>query len=86
MAADYAWPWEISTGVTIRYVGDAFDNAANSFVLNEYILVDLRASWQVTETVEVYGRVENIFNEDYVTTRNYGTTRRGVFAGVRTKF
>ncbi len=86
LSADYAWPRDVSTGVALRYVGDTFDNAGNTFVLQDYTLVDLRASWQVTDIVEVYGRIENLFNEDYTTTRNYGTHGRGVFAGLRTKF
>ena len=86
LSATYNWPFDVSTGVTVKYVGDAFDNAANSFVLQDYTLVDLRAGWQINETVEVYGRIENLFNEVYATTRNYGTARRGVFVGVRASF
>ncbi len=84
--ASYAWPMDVSTGVVVRYVGDAFDNAANSFVLKNYTLVDLHASWQIIENVEVYGRIENLFDEVYATTRNYGTQGRAAYAGVRAKF
>jgi vitamin B12 transporter len=86
LSADYAWPWDVSTGVTLRYVGDAFDNAGNTFVLQDYMLVDLRASVTVMENVELYGRIENLFNETYATARDYGTARRGAFAGVRARF
>jgi vitamin B12 transporter len=85
-SANYKWPFDISTGINLRYVGDAFDNAANNFVLEDYTLVDFLASWQVNKIVEIYGRVENVFDEVYAITRNYGNARRGVFAGVRTKF
>lgn len=86
VSASYNWPFDVSTGIAVKYVGDAFDNAANSFVLKDYTLVDLRAAWRITETTEVYGRIENVLNEVYATTRNYGTPRRGVFAGVRASF
>ncbi|MCC6914959.1 MAG: TonB-dependent receptor [Rhodospirillaceae bacterium] len=86
VSADYAWPWDISTGVSLRYVGKTFDNAANSFVLPDYTTIDLRVSWDVTENVELYGRIENLFDEVYSTTRNYSSPRRGAFAGVRAKF
>jgi len=82
----YSWPMEVSTTVAVRYVGDAFDNAANSFVLEDYTLVELRAAWQVMDAVEVYGRIENLFDKDYVTTRNYGSLGRSMFAGVRARF
>ena len=82
----YAWPTNVSTGIGVRYVGDSFDNAANSFVLEDYVVVDLRASWPINGTVELYGRVENVFDKSYATTRNYGSPGRGAFAGVRAKF
>src|SRR5690606_17999340 len=59
--ADYTWPVGVSAGVGISYVGDAFDDAANTFVLEDHALVDIRAAWPLSETVEVYGRVENVF-------------------------
>ena len=76
---------DISTGVSVRYVGDAYDNAANSFVLKHYTLVDLHAAWQVIQNVEVYGRIENLFDQSYATTRNYGTQGRGLYVGVRAR-
>ena len=84
--ASYAWPMDVSTGVVVRYVGNAFDNAANTVVLHNYALVDLHAAWQINQTVEVYGRVENLFNQIYVTTSNNGSPRRGAFGGIRAKF
>ncbi len=86
LSATYEWPWDISTGVALRYVGKTFDNAANSFVLRDYTVIDLRASWSITENVELYGRIENLFDEVYSTTRNYSSPRRGGFAGVRAQF
>jgi len=82
----YQWPFEVSTGIALRYVGKAFDNAANTFVLQDFTLVDLRAAWQVNDTVEVYGRIENLFDKVHQTARDYGSTRRGAFAGVRARF
>jgi len=72
--------------VGIRYVGDAFDNAANSFVLQDYTLVDIRATAPINETIEVYGRVENLFDKAYTTTRNYSSLGRSAIAGVRARF
>jgi vitamin B12 transporter len=84
--ATYSWANEASLGAAIRYVGASFDNAANTYVLQSYTLVDLRASYPVNETFEVYGRVENAFDDEYETTRNYGSPGRGIYVGVRAKF
>jgi vitamin B12 transporter len=82
----YQWPFDVSTGAAVRYVGKAFDNAANSFVLQDFTLVDLRTAWQVNGTVEVYGRIENLFDKAHQTARDYGSVGRGAFAGVRARF
>jgi len=80
---DYRWLFGLETGATIVHVGDSFDNAANTRALDGYVLVDLRASFPVTESIELYGRVENLFDEAYETVSNYGTARRAGYVGVR---
>ncbi len=82
----YAWPNRLKTSIDVRYDGDSFDQPDNVYVLKAYTVVDLKASYPLTDKVEVYGRVENLGNEDYETARNFGTPRRGVFAGVRARF
>lgn len=82
----YAWPSGLSTAVAVQYVGDSFDNASNATRLDGFTLVDLRASYPVNETLEFYGRVENVADETYATSANYGTPGRGVFLGLRARF
>ena len=86
LTAGYVWSYGLSTEVAVQHVGDAFDNASNSTRLDSYTLVDLRASYPINETLEVYGRVENATDEDYATTANYGVPGRGAFVGVRARF
>jgi vitamin B12 transporter len=83
---DYAWPRGLTAGLGVRHVGDSFENAANTFVLEDYTLVDLRAALPLGEAVELYGRIENLFDTAYQTTRGYGAPGRGAFAGVRARF
>ncbi|MEG2499123.1 TonB-dependent receptor, partial [Brevundimonas sp.] len=74
------------TGLAVRYSGETFNNDANTVVMDEYTLVDLRLAYPVSDQVELYGRVENLFDEEYQTAKDYGTAGRGVFGGVRVKF
>lgn len=69
----------------MRVVGASFDNAANSVRLDGYELVDLRASFAVRDEIEVFGRVENLFDAEHQTAFGYAQPGRGVFAGVRAK-
>ncbi|KQN04527.1 TonB-dependent receptor [Sphingobium sp. Leaf26] len=86
VSADYAWPFGLSTGATITMVGDSFDNAANTRRLNGYALAGVRASFPVGEHLEVYGRVDNLTDENYQTAYGYGTYGRAAYGGVRVRF
>ena len=81
--ADYRWPFGLSTGATITAIGDSFDDASNPRRLDGYVVTDIRASFPIVPHVEVYGRVENLFNERYQTIYQYGQPGRGAFGGIR---
>uniref|UniRef100_UPI00260F6A70 TonB-dependent receptor domain-containing protein n=1 Tax=uncultured Brevundimonas sp. TaxID=213418 RepID=UPI00260F6A70 len=85
-SADYAFASGLKTGVAVRYSGETFTNDANTGTLDAYTLVDLRVSYPIDDHLEVYGRVENLFDEQYQIVQNYGTADRGVFGGVRIRF
>ncbi|PXW79369.1 vitamin B12 transporter [Blastomonas natatoria] len=80
---DYRWSFGLETGVTLTHVGANFDNANNSRKVEGYVLADLRASFPLTDRVEIYGRVENLFDERYETVFRYGSPGRAGYAGVR---
>ena len=86
VAADYAFAFGLKTGVSVRYVGETFNNDTNTVKVDAYTLVDLRASYPIDDHLEVYGRIENAFDEEYQTVMGYGTAGRGVFGGVRVRF
>ncbi len=81
-SADWT-PQDFRFGGDIRLVSRSFDDAAGSVRIGGYAVLDLRASWQVTDTFELFGRVENVWDEQYQTAAGFGTAGRGVFAGIR---
>lgn len=89
VSADWqALPDRLTLGATVQSVGNSFDNDYLTFArtrLDGYSLVTLRAALDVGEHLEIYGRVENLFDEDYVTVSGYGTFGRAAFIGIRTK-
>lgn len=80
---DYRWPFGLTTGATLTHVGSSYDNASNSRRLQGYVLADLRASFPLAKGLELYGRIENLFDEHYETVFQYGTPGRAAYAGVR---
>jgi vitamin B12 transporter len=86
VAADYSWSFGLKTGATITHVANSFDNAANTVRLGSYVLVDVRAAMPVTEAVELFARVENLFDEQYETARGYGQRGRAAYGGLRLRY
>ena len=75
----------LSIGGNVQMVDRRFDDVANMRRLPGYVLVDLRAAWSLTERLEVYGRIENLFDERYETVFQYGSPGRGAWVGVRVR-
>ncbi len=83
---DYRWPFGLETGATLTHVGASFENAGNSRKLEGYVLADLRASLPVTPRIDLYGRIENLFDERYETAFQYGTPGRAGYVGLRLRY
>jgi vitamin B12 transporter len=91
LTADWTSPVGLTLGGTLTVVGDSFNDRANLVRIDGYTLVDLRASYPITESVELYGRVENLFDADYTIVRTstgdaFNTYGRSAYAGVRARF
>jgi vitamin B12 transporter len=86
--ADARTGFGLSFGGTLRLVSDSSDSSAfgERVRLDGYALADLRAAYAITERVELYGRVENLFDEEYETVLGYGTPGRAAYAGLRVRY
>ncbi len=83
---DYDWGFGLRTGATVIYAGKSYDDAGNFTRLDDYVLVDLRAAYPVTDQVELTARITNLFDEKYQTASGYGQAGRAAFAGVRLRY
>ena len=87
VSSDWTTPLAgLTLGADLRMVGDSFENASNSRRLDGYALATLRASMPVTQAVEIYGRVENVFDQGYQTAADYGSLGRSAFIGIRARY
>ena len=90
LSLTYTWPQSIKTTVAARYGGPSFDQNFNVYPtaivrLGGYTLLDLRVSYDVTDKLELYARVDNATNKWYETVYQYGTWGRTAFFGLRAK-
>ena len=75
----------------VDYVGDQRDTEYSNYfgtkkavVLDNHVLVGVNASYKVTETAEIYGRVENLLDTDYQNVLGYDNPGIGFYVGFRT--
>lgn len=54
--------------------------------LDEFVLVNLAASYRLTDRVQLFGRIENLLDEDYQEVYSFNTPGIGAYAGVRLTF
>ena len=70
-----------------RAVRDNADVAGGATVkLDDYSVIDVTASYALSEALQVYGRLENLGDEDYQEVFGYNTSGRAGYIGVRLSF
>ena len=82
----YVFGFGLDVSATYSRVGDSFNNAGNSVVIQGYDLVTLRASQKINSHWTVFARVENAGDEIYETVTGYGSPRRQTLVGLRASF
>jgi vitamin B12 transporter len=71
-------------GLDVLATGDRKDfGFPNDATLDGYVLANFTATWQVTPSFALLGRVENLLDEDYELARSYNTPDRGVYVAMR---
>ena len=78
------WNGRLSMNLNLRVSRDVPDEFNGE--IDDYEVVDLNASYRILENLEVYGRVENLTDEDYVEVPTYRTSGAAGYAGVRYTF
>jgi vitamin B12 transporter len=71
-------------GLNVRLSRDSVD--VDGTDLDDYELVDLNASFLIGKGLEVYGRIENVLDEDYEEVPTYNTSGAAGYAGLRFAF
>jgi vitamin B12 transporter len=76
-------------GALGHFVGHQYDYNPATFgtvKTSSYFTADLTSSYDVTDNVTAYGRVENILDKDYQEVLGYNTAGVSAFGGLRVKF
>jgi vitamin B12 transporter len=66
--------------------GERFSRSRERDPLDPYTRVDVIASYKAHEHLEIYGRVENLFDVEYEEINGYNTPGLSAYAGIRATF
>jgi len=93
VGVDYKWSEKANLNVNALYVGRRDDKYWDRTMFSSvdaelcaYTLVNLAGSYMLAENMKLFGRIENLFDEDYEEAKGYGTRGIGAYAGARMTF
>jgi len=59
---------------------------APNFDIEDYAFVNIAAEYEVNSRLTVFGRINNLTNEDYAEVFGFPALGRGAYGGVRVSF
>jgi vitamin B12 transporter len=79
--------------LNVNYNGSQLDNfypppffGLEQVTLDSYTLVDLAAAWKLNDSLELVGRLTNIFDADYEEIYGFARPGRAIYGGLRGRF
>ncbi len=92
VSASYRFLPRASVGISADYNGPMTDVVFVPSIpsgvarLDDFTLVTVSGSYDVTDTIQVFGRIENALDRRYQEVYTYGTLGLGAYAGVKARF
>lgn len=80
-----------NVNLSVLYVGKRDDNdystsTVKRVVMDDYVLANLAASYQITKNFQIFGRIENLFDADYEEVKGFGMPGISAFGGLKISF
>lgn len=70
----------------MRYVGKRFNDTANRTRLSDYTVFNLAGSYDLSQSVQIFGRIENLLDREYQEVQHFGTAGFSAYGGVKVSF
>jgi vitamin B12 transporter len=89
LALDGAVTDKVNLGLGVQYFGDYYDASGpqdTAGFAEDFLVVNARVGYAVTEQAEIYLRAENLSDAQYQTARGYSTSDQAFYFGVRGVF
>lgn len=93
LSTAYRFSEKLRTNVELIWFGERDENATAKdkdgnrvYTLAPYTLVNLTGSYALTASLDVYGRIDNLFNEQYEEAWSYATPGLSCYGGLKYHF
>ena len=74
---------KLNTSLSLTYNGQESDAFGT---VGEWVRLDLKASYRVSQQIELFGRIDNLLDENYQDVFGFGTPGISVFGGLRVQY
>lgn len=75
----------LDAALDVTYYGNR-KGQASGFTEDKFVLTNLSISYDITENIEIYGRIRNLLDEDYAYVTGFETNERSFLGGVTYRF
>jgi vitamin B12 transporter len=79
---------KVNVNLNLIHVGKRFDlfPVPTRTEADAYTLFNLAASYRLTKNIEIFGRIDNLFDEEYEAVLGYGTAGRSAYIGFKASY
>ncbi|MCK5708242.1 MAG: TonB-dependent receptor [Candidatus Aureabacteria bacterium] len=85
-SVNYWFSDKCNTDLGIIYVGDSWSDNANTQRMDSYTTVDIAALYKLTENFKVFGRIENLFDEEHHDVHGFTSLGKSFYVGIKASF
>ncbi len=86
ISINWAFFEKAHANLSARYVGERWEDADNTERLDAYTTVDLSAYYDLTDHFQLFGRIENLFDESYEQIPGYAGSGTSYYGGIKASF
>src|SRR4051812_19782650 len=88
VSASYLWCRKLRTTIEAKFVNarEELNFGGPNFDIEDYAFVNVAAEYEISKCVSVFGRINNLGNEDYSEVFGFPALGRTAFAGFRVRF
>ena len=75
-----------SLNISTSYIGERWDDSSNTREMEAYTKVDLYSSYDLMENLQIFFRIENLFDEEFQQVHGYAGAGASFYGGIKASF